>query len=66
MFVLGLKDEGDKAVSLSLSGLVEGAKYDISEINCTAPHDAKLDGRRLALALHGPYDSAVFEIKRRD
>ena len=66
VFVLGLKDEGDKAVSLSLSGLVEGAKYDISEINCTAPHDAKLDGRRLVLNLHGPYDSAVFEIKSRD
>ena len=33
---------------------------------CTVPHDAKLDGRRLSLALHGPYDSAVFEISQAD
>jgi hypothetical protein len=56
----------DGAVSLDLTGLAEGAKYDIAEINCTVPHDAKLDGRRLCLALHGPYDSAVFEISQGD
>ena len=53
-------------MSLNLTGLAEGAKYDIAEINCAASHDAKLDGRRLSLALHGPYDSAVFEISQGD
>ena len=66
VFVLGLKENGEKPVSLDLTGLAEGAKYDIAEINCTVPHDAKLDGRRLDLALHGPYDSAVFEISQGD
>ena len=66
VFVLGLKENGEKPVSLDLTGLAEGEKYDIAEINCTVPHDAKLDGRRLSLALHGPYDSAVFEISQGD
>ena len=64
VFVLGLKENGEKPVSLNLTGLAEGAKYDIAEINCTVPHDAKLDGRRLSLSLRGPYDSAVFELRR--
>ena len=64
VFVLGLKENGEKPVSLDLTGLAEGAKYDIAEINCTVPHDAKLDGRRLSLSLRGPYDSAVFELRR--
>ena len=63
VFVLGLKENGERPVSLDLTGLAEGAKYDIAEINCTVPHDAKLDGRRLSLSLRGPYDSAVFELK---
>ena len=50
--------------SLDLTGLAEGAKYDIAEINCTVSHGAKLDGRRLSLALRGPYDSAVFELSK--
>ena len=66
VFVLGLKENGEKPVSLDLTGLAEGAKYDIAEINCAVPHDAKLDGRRLGLALRGPYDSAVFEISQAD
>ena len=41
----------------------DGAKYDISEINVTSSHGARLDGRNLKLALRGPYDSAVFELK---
>lgn len=64
VFVLGLKENGEKPVALSLSGLAEGVRYDISEINCAVPHDAKLDGRRLGLALHGPYDSVVFELSQ--
>ena len=48
---------------LDLTGLAEGAKYDIAEINCTVPHDARFEGRSLALALRGPYDSAVFELR---
>lgn len=63
VFVLGLKENGEKPVSLDLTGLADGAKYDIAEINCAVPHDAKLDGCRLGLALRGPYDSAVFELR---
>jgi len=53
-----------KAVSLDLSGLADGVQYGISEINCTEPHGAKLDGRNMKLTLRGPYDSAVFEVTR--
>ena len=64
VFVLGLDKDGEKPVSLRLSGLADGGKYKIAEINCDAPHDAKFDGRSLDVTLHGPYDSAVFELSR--
>lgn len=64
VFVLGLNKEGRHEVSLNLTGLAEGAQYDIAEIDTAAPHDAKLDGRNLRLVLDGPYDSAVFELVR--
>ena len=60
VFVLGLDKDGEKHVSLKLSGLADGEKYKITEINCDTPHDAKFDGRSLDVTLHGPYDSAVF------
>jgi len=64
VFVLGLKGNGEKSVSLNLTGLADGAKYDIAEINCLVPHDAKLHGRRLNLTLRDSYDSAVFELSQ--
>ena len=66
VFVLGLDKDGEMPVSLVLSGLAEGAAYDISEIDCDVPRSAVLDGRNLKLALNGPYDSAVFEISRKE
>ena len=66
VFVLGLDKDGEMPVSLVLSGLVEGAAYDISEIDCDVPRSAVLDGRNLKLSLNGPYDSAVFEISRKE
>ena len=43
VFVLGLDKDGEKHVSLKLSGLADGEKYKITEINCDTPHDAKFD-----------------------
>lgn len=62
VFVLGLDGKDDKPVSIKLSGLLEGAKYAISEINCDKEHDAKLEGSTLSMVMRGPYDSAVFEV----
>ncbi len=62
VFVLGLKDDGEKPVSLVLSGLASDKKYDISEIDCDAPRAVKFDGRTLDTTLRGPYDSSVFEL----
>ena len=62
--IISAEDENCHGETLDLTGLAEGAKYDIAEINCAVPHDAKLDGRRLGLALRCPYDSAVFELSQ--
>ena len=63
VIVMGLKEEGKKSVSLSLTGLAEGRAYTLAEINCDKPHGARLDGRTLAFDLDGAYDSAVFELR---
>jgi len=65
VYVLGLKEEGEKPVSIRLSGLATDREYDISEIDCDAPRASSFAGRDLSLSLRGPYDSAVFELKGR-
>ena len=64
LFALGLDKAGDNDVSLRLGGLTEGARYEISEIDCDEPHGAELNGREMRFRLRGPYDSAVFELTR--
>ena len=65
VYVLGLKEEGEKPVSIRLSGLAADREYDIAEIDCAAPRASSFAGRDLSLSLHGPYDSAVFELNGR-
>ena len=65
VFALGLDKEGEKSVALRLSGLADGADFEIAEIDCDAPRGARLSGRELSLTLRGPYDSAVFELSKK-
>ena len=64
VFALGLDKAGDNDVSFRLGGLLEDARYEISEIDCDELHGAELRGRELRFRLRGPYDSAVFELTR--
>ena len=65
VYVLGLNGDGEKPVSIRLTGLAPDREYEIAEIDCDAPRASSFAGRDLSLTLHGPYDSAVFELKGR-
>ena len=65
VYVLGLNGDGEKPVSIRLSGLATDREYDIAEIDCDAPRASSFAGRDLSLSLRGPYDSTVFELKGR-
>ena len=79
VFAYGLDASGEIAESLRLRGLDPDAKYVVDEINCSVRfHIAgesnasrtlvttgiELMERGLAVQLSGPYDSAVFEVKK--
>ncbi|MCR5413628.1 MAG: alpha-galactosidase [Kiritimatiellae bacterium] len=63
VFVLGLKEKGEHEVSLGLQGL--DGEYSIEEIDCDSPRDFRFGGKKLGFGLSGPYDSAVFELRRK-
>ena len=81
VFALGLKINGERTETLRLCGLDSEATYSIKEINCGEwPHLARREDdnavqsstgcdlmeRGLAVILSGDYDSAVFEICKKE
>ena len=79
VFALGLKDFGKHTETLKLRGLDTDARYSVCEINCGgrlhlvggARFIASVAGRDLMergldITLFGGYDSAVFEIRKKE
>ena len=75
VFALGLKINGTHIETLALRGLDPEASYSVKEINrgeslhaddCQAPASGRsLMEKGIKVSLSGDYDSAVFEIVRR-
>ncbi len=79
VFALGLKIDGGRTETLKLRGLDTDARYSVCEINCGgrlhlvggARFIASVAGRDLMergldITLFGEYDSAVFEIRKKE